>query len=120
MATSPVDFKVRFPEFDSISDARVQLFLDDAAALMADEGKWLSFYDIAHAYFGAHLLYISEGSSTGDGGINVPIKKQQVDDVLFEGAVANIESTLNELYTTVYGKHYLDYRKIVTVGIYGV
>jgi len=114
------DFRTRFPEFVNIDDARVQLFLDDAELLMADPTKWLDFYDVAHVYFAAHLLYVGTATATGDGGIIAPVKKQEVDDVMLEHAVSDIEPTRSELFGTSYGKRYWMYRRMVTITIIGV
>ena len=114
------DFRTRFPEFAAIADARVQLFLDDAELLMADPDKWLDFYDVAHEYFAAHLLYVGHATSTGDGGIIAPVKKQEVDDVMLEHAIGDIEPSRSELFATAYGKRYWSYRRLVTITILGV
>ena len=114
------NFHIRFPEFCDIDDARVQLFLDDAALLMDSPNKWLDFYDVAHAYFAAHLITVSMSSETGDTGALAPIRKQEVDDVTIEQAVADVHPNMDELLTTVYGKRYWSYRRIITVGIYAV
>jgi len=113
-------FHLRFPEFSDAADARVQMFLDDAALLMESPDKWLDFYDTAHAYFAAHLLSIGDASLTGDAGITGPIRKQEVDDVMIETAFADVHPSMDELLTTTYGKRYWQYRRIITVGIYGV
>lgn len=114
------NFNIRFPEFCDIDDDRIQLFLDDAALLMADSEKWLDFYDVAHAYFTAHLLAISMSSESGDVGALAPVRKQEVDDVMIESAVSDTHPNMDELLTTVYGKRYWSYRRLITVGIYAV
>lgn len=112
------NFNVRFPEFCDVDDDRIQLFLDDAALLMADSPKWLDFYDVAHQYFSAHLLAVASSSASGDVGAMAPISKQEVDDVLIEQAVSEVHPNMDELLTTVYGKRYWQYRRMITVGIY--
>jgi len=113
-------FNLRFPEFCDEDDKRVQLFLDDAALLMDSPNKWLDFYDVAHEYFAAHLLTVGTLSLSGDTGPTGPIRKQEVDDVTIEQAVADVHPNMDELLTTVYGKRYWGYRRIITVGIYAV
>ena len=112
-------FNLRFPEFCDEDDDRIQLFLDDAALLMADTPKWLDFYDVAHQYFSAHLLSVATAQMVGDSGAFAPIKKQEVDDVVIEQAVSEVHPNMDELLTTSYGKRYWQYRRIITVGIYG-
>jgi hypothetical protein len=119
MATVP-EFRTRFPEFVDILDPRIQLFLDDAALLMADPVRWLDFYDVAHCYHAAHLLFVGEHSAQGDGSVLGPIKKQEVDDVIVEQAVMNVTPTASDLYSTTYGKRYYSYQRICFAGIYGV
>ena len=104
--TDVTSFQARFPEFCEEADPRVQLFLDDAALLMADPAKWLDFYDVAHSYFAAHLLTVAGSTATGDSGIQAPMRKQEVDDVMIEQAVADVHPGLDELLTTAYGKRY--------------
>ena len=47
-------------------------------------------------------------------------KKQEVDDVVIHNAIGDLNPTLENLYSTSYGKQYLSYRRKVTVGIIGV
>ena len=117
---SAKDFKIRFPEFCDTDDDRVQLFLDDAALLMKEPIRWLDFYEVAHVYHAAHLLAVAEISETGDTGPLSPIKKQEVDDVMIESAVAPIEPTLEDYYSTTYGKRYVSYRRMCFSGPKGV
>lgn len=113
-------FHLRFPEFCDTEDARVQLFLDDAALLMDSPEKWLDFYDVAQLYFTAHLLSVAFSTASGDVGVQGPIRKQEVDDVMIEQAISDVHPSIDELITTVYGKRYWQYRRIITVGIYAV
>ena len=119
MATT-VDFKTRFPEFDSVADARVQLFLDDAALLMSSQGKWLSFYDIAHQYYAAHFLIAAQFTERGDSGIIAPVSHKEVDDVVIKKAISESIPRADELLSTAYGKRYWHYRKICLNGPRGV
>ena len=119
MADVP-EFRARFPEFVDILDLRIQLFLDDAALLMSSEAKWLDFYDVAHCYHAAHLLYVGEHTLQGDGTVLAPIKKQEVDDVVIEQAVQGATPTASDLHSTAYGKRYYSYQRIVFTGMYGV
>ncbi len=106
-------FQSRFPEFCEEDNDRVQLFLDDAELLMADKPKWMNFYDVAHSYYAAHLLTVGLSTESGDSGILAPIKKQEVDDVIIEQAVSAVSPTADDLYSTSYGKRYVNYRRRV-------
>jgi hypothetical protein len=114
-----LEFRTRFPEFASVPDARVQMFLDDAALLMTSEEKWLGYYTVAHEYHAAHLLYVGEFQANGDGNVLGPIKKQEVDDVVVEQAVNGTTPTATDLHSTSYGKRYFSYQRIVFAGVYG-
>lgn len=115
-----VEFQARFPEFATVTDPRIQLFLDDAALSMKSPEKWLEFYDIAHAYYAAHLLVVGESSATGDFGALAPISHQEVDDVVIKNAVSAVKPTTEDLYSTTYGKRYATYRRKVVPLIIGV
>lgn len=114
------DFKTRFPEFNSVAEPRVQLFIDDAVLLMATPDRWLNFYDVALSYHTAHLLYVGTYTEQGDGSVLAPVKKQMVDDVVIEQAVSAIEPTASDLHSTTYGKRYYSYQRLAFAGIYGV
>jgi hypothetical protein len=113
-------FQTRFPEFCDVDDDRIQLFLDDASLLMGNTHKWLDFYDTAHAYYSAHLVVVAEHTESGDIGIIAPAKKQEVDDVVIESALSAISPTMDDLYSTAYGKRYINYRNIILRGPRGV
>jgi len=117
---SVADFINRFPEFCDVDDDRVQMFLDDAALLMNSPNKWLSFYDVAQSYYAAHFLVAAEATESGDTGILAPVSMQEVDDVVIKSAITSISPTTDDLYSTSYGKRYVSYRRLVTVGMYGV
>jgi hypothetical protein len=87
---------------------------------MASEGKWLGFYDVAHAYYAAHFLVVAMATESGDSGILAPIKKQEVDDVIIEQAVSAVKPTADDLYSTSYGKRYVNYRRLAIPLIVGV
>lgn len=72
MAT-PTDFKLRFTEFASTADARVQLFLDDAA-LTVDATAWGARYDLGLCYLAAHLLTIAARGGAGAAGALTQVK----------------------------------------------
>ena len=114
------DFRIRFPEFAAEADARVQLFLDDAAFYMSEPTKWQDYYDRAHSYYAAHLLTLATATLIGDSTPLSPVRKQEVDDVVVEQAVADVRASDDSLLSTSYGKQYWQLRRVLTVGIYGV
>ena len=117
---SVVDFQTRFLEFSDTENTRVQMFLDDATLVMGSESRWLGFYDVAQLYYTAHLMVVAEATEFGDSGILAPVKHQEVDDVVIKNAISDVSPTLDDLYSTSYGKRYVSYRRKVFAGIYGV
>jgi hypothetical protein len=113
-------FTLRFTEYCGEDSDRIQMFLDEATLIMDTPDRWLDFYDVAHDYLAAHLLYTSDGTAAGDGGAQGPVKKQEVDDVVVEMAISNASYAADALYSTAYGKQYLMYRRMCFTGIYGV
>ena len=123
MACTPADFKIRFPEFSGIADERIQMFLDDAADLMGIPDKWCcgeSRYNVAQCYYAAHMLAMSERTDGGDSSSTGPISHKEVDDVVIKRAVQAVSPHLEDLYSTSYGKRYIQYRKICFTGPIGV
>lgn len=91
VAPTPATFKARYPEFASVSDALVQLVLNDAIDQVGD--TWFE-RDRARGQMllAAHMLSM-EGepgrSRTGNGvGITGPVKRRKVGDVETEFAGA--------------------------------
>ena len=80
MATviTPTAFKARFPEFSSIDDIRIQIFIDDAL-LVVNETTWGTLYSIAVYYLSAHYLALSEDSLNGNSGSVGNVSSQGVD-----------------------------------------
>lgn len=111
-------FKLRFPEFEDLPTERFELFLEDARLEMGlDESRWLGFYDVAQAYLVAHMLFISEKSEDGDGGVVLPVRRKEVDDVVVEHAVGrSVEGNFDQYASTTYGQKYTHYRRIAFAG----
>lgn len=119
MATTQ-QFYTRFPEFETIDEDRVQMFMDDAALLMSEPSRWLDFYDIAHQYHSAHLLVAAESSEMGDVSGLQPVSEREVDDVRVKYAVSDIPVNSEDIYSSTYGRRYASYRDIVFTGPIGV
>ena len=114
------DFTSRFPEFADVDPATIQLYLDDAALIMKDPAKWLSFYDVAQLYRAAHFLAVAQHTAAGDVTPLAPIAHQEVDDVVIKQAFCSVDPNYDELYSTAYGKRFAFYRKICLTGPRGV
>ena len=117
------DFRIRYPEFEDVdlyADARIQMFIDDAVIWMKDEHRWLDWYLLAQYCLVGHFLAIANMSETGDAGSAYPVKKQEVDDVLVEHAVAEVKATMDNFHSTIYGQNYYRYLLMTFAGPIGV
>ena len=105
------EFRVRFPEFDGESDAKVLLYLGDACAIFSCCTK-------ATIYLAAHLLSLDLVSGTGEagegGGVdggNGVVASESVGSVSTSyknGSDANAKDVFYE--TTPYGRKYIQFR----------
>jgi hypothetical protein len=113
MSHTVADFRARFSEFDSVPDATVQIFLDDAE-LCVDEDRWGKFYDIGILYLAAHELQLDlKAKQVGSlGSLNVagPISARTADKVSYTRAVngLDIDGGQARLASTTYGLKYLE------------
>jgi hypothetical protein len=122
MTVTPATFKARYTEFSTLSDARIQIFLDDAALEM-DSGRWGDLYDRGQAALAAHLLALAErgaaGSTTGISGQG-PLTSRSVGDVSvgfgFGSSGGGNSSTEASYMSTVYGQDYWRLVQIVGFG----
>ena len=109
MACTPTEFKLRFPEFDSILDARIQLFIDDATATVNTN---CPNSNLMICYLTAHLLVGSIGTDAGNVTPIKEIASESVGDVSRSfGGASSTSSNDNFYNSTAYGQRYLDLRK---------
>ncbi len=117
-------FIARFPEFSSLSQARFDIFYEDAVMEMGDiVERWLyqRFYDTAMAYLIAHFIAYADASSTGDTTPMMPLSKTDVDEVEVDyattGSIADIGISGAGLYNnTIYGQQYIKWRNQAFAG----
>jgi len=121
MATTVEDFRTRFPEFSNVAtypDARVQLFLDDAA-LCIDEGIYGDMYDLAVCYLAAHELYLGTqtASSSGNAEKVGPVSSKSAGQVTVARGVASVDLTDPDAYylKTTYGQKFINIRDKVKI-----
>ena len=108
-------FKVRFPEFISIENCRIELFLADAV-LGVNEAFWGDKYDLGIAYLAAHFLTLSEKGATGGKGAVGAVSSRSVDGSSVSYAVPTPGTAQeNFLSATVYGQRFLAMMK--TLGV---
>ena len=72
MALTPEDFKARYPEFDSVADARVQTFLDEAQ-LEVGSGPWGTLYEKGVFLLTAHMIVIDQRNQAAGGSSSVSV-----------------------------------------------
>ena len=111
-------WKVRFPEYASVTDDVFNLFLGDAVLEMGDdEARWIGFYDVAISYLIAHLVYLSQVTAEGDANPATPLRSTEVDDVIVDYAVSKtIENSFDMYLATAYGQKYIYYRRLAFAG----
>lgn len=125
MACTVTDFRTRFPEFaDDVeySDARIQLFLDDAANfhMGTNENRWCNKYNYAQCYLAAHLLTLGTATESGDSSVKSgPITSKSAGGVsVSRSVVAKDRSDQDDFYMgTSYGQQFLTIRNTCFVGV---
>ena len=111
MITS-TNFKIRFPEFTSILDIKINLLIDEA--YLSIGAKYGKFQDTAVLYFVAHNLVIE---TNGLNAMSATVSSQSVDGVSVSYAMPTTINEINAYYgSTGYGQKYLYYFNIVRVG----
>jgi hypothetical protein len=119
---SPSGFKIRFPEFDSVLDARIQVFLDDSATEI-DLTTWGDYYERGIYYLAAHLLTIATktagGSTTEDLGAVI---RKKVGEIEIAYADPGVVGSYNAGFfqNTAYGIEYLRLCELVMPFVPGV
>ena len=111
-------WKVRFPEYASVTDDVFNLLLGDAVLEMGDdETRWIGFYDGAISYLIAHLVYLFQVTAEGDANPATPLRSTEVDDVIVNYAVSKrIENSFDMYLATAYGQKYIYYRRLAFAG----
>ena len=106
---TPADIKLRFPEFTTVDDSRIQLFIDDATATVNTK---CPNSDLMIAYLTAHLLTLGTQTEAGDTTPIQTIASESVGDVSRSfGGTASSSSNDNFYTGTAYGMRFLDLRK---------
>lgn len=115
---TPASFKIRFPEFASTDDTRVQLFIDDSV-LILNEAYWGVKYDLGLNYLTAHYLAIDAKTSAGNVGSNGQVASKSVDGTSVSYNHAPLANQSDAEYaSTSYGQRYLSLRKNLGVPAY--
>jgi hypothetical protein len=125
MACTTGEFRTRFPEFSDpveFTDARIQLFLDDAANcyIGTNEPRWCGKYDYAQCYLAAHLLTVGTNSEAGDSSSSsgTVVSKSAGGVSLTRSSVPKGRSDQDDFFmSTVYGQQFLNIRDTCFVGV---
>lgn len=109
-------FKARFLEFNSVTDARINLFIADAVAIL-NEPYWDEKYNLGLYYLTAHYLALAlkseAGSVTGAGGA---VNNRTVDGVSISYSNATPDDQTDAYYaSTSYGSRYIALRNSLGV-----
>lgn len=116
MAVTPTTFKSRFPEFSSIADARIEVFIDDAK-LTISEGRWGRYYELGLFYLTAHYLSLAESSADGDDKSSGAVASQSVGDTSVSYVSPAVTSDAQLYYQqTTYGLRFLMLMKFAGAG----
>lgn len=113
--TTPANFKTRFPEFSTVDDTRIQLFIDDAE-LEISKTVWGKLYDKGVSYLTAHELSMATATENGKSGGLKSEASKSVGNVSVSYASLNYNEYDNYYTTTAYGKKFIDMKNKVKVG----
>ena len=113
-------FRVIAPEFNNLTDEEVTAMLE-LFSPMVSKNTFGTKYNLALAYFVAHILALNglyataQGSST-DGSV-AGIKREKEGDLEREYAIPDASDYMSLLYKTYYGRMYLQIMKLCAIGI---
>ena len=113
-------FRVVAPEFNNMTDEEVTAMLE-LFAPMVSKNTFGAKYNIALAYFVAHILslnnvYATVAGSSADGSV-AGVKREKEGDLEREYAIPDASDYMSLLYKTYYGRMYLQIMKICAIGI---
>lgn len=110
---TPAEFKVRYPEFASETDPRVQMFLDEAIPHL-DEARWDDLYVQGLGLYVAHSLALANADVGADIGNDTNVK---VGDVSISKDASVVKAQMeNEFMRTTYGQRYWQMARLVGAG----
>ncbi len=119
---TPTEFKTRFPEFTTVADARVQVFLDEAEP-MFDVERWESFYTQGLGNLVAHELALATPSlkiATMSGAADGKTSKKVGAVAVTYAAELITAAAKNPYMRTSYGQKYSELRRLVGIGAVAV
>ena len=115
MSVTPADFKVRFPEFASEADARIQVFIDDATATV---NPCCPNVDLMICYLTAHLLTLANATAGGSTDTIKPLASESVGDVSRSFGGTASKSSGDNFYASIRRKIFRSKKKLYWVTYY--
>lgn len=122
MSITLADFRTRFPEFDTVADERVELFIEDAE-LTLNESHWGAKYNLGLYYLTAHLLAVGGRTSTSSGaaGAFSSVASRAVDGTSISYNQPAIDRLGDSFYMqTAYGQRYINLRDSLRIPAYTI
>lgn len=115
MSIAAADFKIRFPEFGTEIDERIELFISDSGIII-NEVYWAEKYNLGLYYLTAHYIALANKSAAGSTQSVGAIASKSVEGVSVAYA-KHIPDNQSDAYydSTSYGQRYLAMRK--TLGV---
>ena len=114
-------FRFRYPEFSQVPDAKVQMALEDAQAVVSQK-IWGKLYVQGIHALAAHYLYSNGGyaaAGKGSGQVIQPIASKSAGglSVTYAGINQGLQAEFGSYSATAYGQRYLELRNLVGVHI---
>jgi hypothetical protein len=107
---SAINIKMKFPEFESVSDAAIELAVEEA--IISVGSHWPDKYQtLALMYFTAHLLAVA-AASADSGGREVTSETIGQISVTYKSATDVGKISVGDLSTTSYGAKFAEFRNL--------
>lgn len=111
------DFLNKFPEFQAVDEARIELSLDEAK-LQVTEKIWGRFYKVGVLHLAAHILTMQGALNTE--ATNNPQPLREISSkavgslsVSYTSGKTGFENESGSYYLTKYGQRFLELKKLV-------
>lgn len=113
-------FRVIAPEFAEVTDATLTTWFE-LFAPMVSKKTFGSKYDLALAYFIAHIIalqneYTTTSGASADNSV-AGVKREREGDLEREYAIPDASDYMSLLYKTYYGRMFLQIMKLCSIGI---
>lgn len=117
---TPADFKMQFPEFAAIDDARVQFWINKSATYIGPN-EWGTFYNDGVAYWVAHQIAFGAQNAANQAAdlseAGAIMLKAGDTAIQFSDKVALAKLTGDSYLNTEYGQYFLQLRRTIGFGM---